>query len=63
MKSKMSLILFYSLSEEVPKPNKLDCKKSVLRQLKTEKFLLQTTIKHQLKIFTQLVTYAMADLN
>ena len=63
MKSKMSLILFYLLLEEVPKPNKSDCKKSVLKQLKTERFLLQMTIKHLLITFTQLVMYVMADLN
>ena len=63
MKSKMSLILFYLLSEEVPKPSKSDCKKSVLKQPKTERFLLQMMIKHQLIIFTQLVMYVMEDLN
>lgn len=63
MKSKMSLILFYLLSEEVPKPSKSDCKKSVLKQPKTERFLLQMMIKHQLITFTQLVMYVMEDLN
>lgn len=59
----MSSILFYSLSEEVPKLNKSVCKKLELRQLKTERFLLQMMIKHQLIIFTQSVTYVMEDLN
>jgi hypothetical protein len=35
----------------------------VLKQLKTERFLLQMTIKHLLITFTQLVMYVMADLN
>lgn len=62
-KSKILLILFCSLSEEVPKPKILDYNKLVLKQHKMEKFLLQMTTKHQLKIFMQLVMYVMVDLN